>query len=675
MIRKHGVYLCAILESHIQSKNLRSICSKVFSSWNWMSNHQCCHSGTRIIIGWNPSFVDVMLISQTDQVMHCQVKLIVENKSLFCSFVYAGNLQTHRRELWDNLLRHSKFVKKNPWSMMGDFNVSLNMEDSSSSMSGISAAMREFKECISSINMEDINSSGFHFTWHQKRLSGAGIMKKIDRVMGNDGFITNFDGAYADFQAFGLSDHCPAILKFPVRNSGKTKSFRFANFITNKPEFYQLVADAWKVQVGGHKMFQIVKKLCSLKKPCRNLMWNKGNLHERVNELRGDLETAQRAVEQNPYDDIARAHERRILNLFNEVSLDEERLLKQRSKIQWLKVGDTNTAYFHKVVKGKQHRSHIQRVVNSESVTVEGDLVPRAFVDHYTKFLGSQSQVNPIRNPRSLFSKTLPRNIAMEMVRPIMKEDVKNAIFDIGEEKSAGPDGFTSSFFRAAWDVIGDDIFLAIQDFFRNGNLLREINHTVISLLPKVSTPKGITDYRPISCCNVLYKCISKILANRIKEGLNFIVSGNQSAFVPGRSISDSILLTQELIKNYHIDRGIPRCAFKIDIQKAYDTVNWTFLRNILTFFGFHVKMVDWIMTCVSSTSFSINVNGELHGFFKGERGLRQGDPISPYLFTLVMELKCLLCYLFVMRKKSPSSGFTQNVKLWRLLACVLRTT
>lgn len=163
------------------------------------------------------------------------------------------------------------------------------------------------------------------------------------------------------------------------------------------------------------------------------------------------------------------------------------------------------------------------------------------------------------------------------MVRPILKDDVKKAIFNIGEEKSADPHGFTLSFFKASWDIIGDDLYVAVQDFFRNGKLLWEIIHTIISMLPKVSTPKGVTDYRPISCCNVVYKCVSKILADRVKEGLNLIVSDNQFAFIPGRSISDSILLTQELIKNYHIDRGIPRCAFKIDIQKAYDTVNLSF--------------------------------------------------------------------------------------------------
>lgn len=124
------------------------------------------------------------------------------------------------------------------------------------------------------------------------------------------------------------------------------------------------------------------------------------------------------------------------------------------------------------------------------------------------------------------------------------------------------------------------------------------------------------------------------------------MVSINQSAFVPGRRIYDNILLTQELMWNYHRGRGPPRCAFKVDIQKAYDTVNWAFIRSILIGFGFHHKMVDWITVCVSSTSYSICVNGDLHGWFQGKWGLQQGDPLSPYLFTLVMDGHDLYFYI-----------------------------
>lgn len=163
-------------------------------------------------------------------------------------------------------------------------------------------------------------------------------------------------------------------------------------------------------------------------------------------------------------------------------------------------------------------------------------------------------------------------------------------------------------------------IYVTVTEFFSNEKLLR-VNNTIIALIPKVSTPSKITDYRPISCCNVIYKCISRIITTRMKDGLMDIVSDNQSAFIPGRSISDNILLTQELMKNYHIQRGTPRCTFKIDIQKAYDTVDWSFLRSILFNFGFHHVKIDWIMACVTSTSFSISYTGICMVFSRKSEG------------------------------------------------------
>ncbi|PRQ20031.1 putative RNA-directed DNA polymerase [Rosa chinensis] len=204
--------------------------------------------------------------------------------------------------------------------------------------------------------------------------------------------------------------------------------------------------------------------------------------------------------------------------------------------------------------------------------------------------------------------------------------------------KAPGPDGFNCCFFQKAWSIIGEDVVAAVKEFFSSGLLLKELNSTIITLVPKVANPTTMSDFRPISCCNTLYKIIAKLLANKLKGVLHLIVGPSQSAFIPGRRIGDNILLAQELLRDYHKAIGHPRCTLMVDIMKAYDTFEWDFILATLEAFNIPPTLISWIKSCISSLRFSVAVNGELAGFFASKWGLRQGDPLSPYLFVIAME-------------------------------------
>ena len=246
--------------------------------------------------------------------------------------------------------------------------------------------------------------------------------------------------------------------------------------------------------------------------------------------------------------------------------------------------------------------------------------------------------------------------------RNFQAEEVDQALKQMAPLTAPGPDGMSPIFYKTYWHIVGKDVTTMVLNALNSGVVHESLNPTFISLIPKIKNPKKVSDFRPISLCNVVYKLISKVLVNRLKKILSNLVFESQSAFLSGRLISDNVLVAFETL--HYLKRKtqgkLGFMALKLDMSKAYDRVEWVFLEKIMRKLGFTDKLVTLIMSCLTSVSYAVLLNGQPVGNIKPTRGLRQGDPLSPYLFLLcAMGLQGLL-------KKVEANGDIRGVSLCR---------
>ncbi|KAG7588439.1 Reverse transcriptase domain [Arabidopsis suecica] len=641
-IRHYRPTFGSLIETKVKLHKSQKYINSTFPGWNFAGNYEFAELG-RIWVVWDPS-VRLSIHSKSSQMITCLVHLPNSGKEVAISYIYAVNCKYGRQNLWEEIegLASDPIIFSKPWVAMGDFNQIMHPSENSTGGTRISKGMYEFRQCALNAGLSDLSFRGSNYTWWNKREANP-IAKKLDRVMVNDNWLMEFPLAYATFGDPDVSDHCPGCLVMGT-NTPSRKPFMVSHFLMQHRDFIPRVSEFWKdTIVDGTAMFCFSKKLKLLKRVIKDL--NKehfSDLEIRVKEAHSRLTQSQYNLLANPSPILAEL-EKKAHKDWLTLAMAEEKFLFQRSRVKWVDSGDCNSSYFHRMVSTRRAINQIHYLDDDEGLRIQDKAAIQVHcVDYFSSLLGTAS-LSLTDADKSLISSLTPYrcdSATKEALQAVISDaEIKKEVFSLPRNKSPGPDGYTGEFFRATWDIIGDDLTRAVKEFFSSGQILKQWNATAITLIPKRVGADKIGEFRPISCCNAVYKIVSKILARRLQSLLPTMISNSQSAFVQGRLLVENVLLATEMVQGFNRGSASARGFLKVDLRKAFDSVNWEFILYILEVSDFPPVFCNWIRLCMTTTSFSIKVNGDLCGFFKGKRGLRQGDPISPPLFFMAMEV------------------------------------
>ena len=517
--------------------------------------------------------------------------------------------------LMQNLYRE----EERPWLCGGDFNLMLWSTEKQGGRDFNFEEAEILRNALDCCKLEDLHFVGHPFTWTNNQGGEKNLQERLDRFVANAAWRYKYEHSFVAHLEKRRSDHLPLVLHIrkkrpPSKEEKKRRLFRFEEMWTREEECGEVIDNMWRQ--GGDVCGNLNRMARELRE------WSCKRFGEFAKEMRAcKLQMGKLMEEDQTSETINRM--RAIDERMDELEKREEIYWKQRSRQDWLKHGDQNTRFFHEKAKQRVARNQIRRLKNEAGVWFEEEEeIAGVLVQHFRDLFKANEyiEMTPVLDAVETKYTTQMSNMLAENFR---REEIEEAIKQMHPTKAPGPDGMCALFYQKYWATIGNDICGEILEILNNGGDIGAINQTHIVLIPKKKTCESPVDFRPISLCNVYYKILSKVLANRLKRVLPTLIHETQSGFVPGRLITDNILVAYEC---FHYLRKKKKgkdgyLGLKLDMSKAYDRVEWIFLEKMMLKMGFPDRYVKLIMGCVSTTSFSILVNGQPSPQFRTSTG------------------------------------------------------
>ena len=645
ILKKFKTDVLAVFETHASGERAGRICHGLGFDQTFRVDAVGQSGGLWLL--WRSEVGEVEVVESSDQFIYA--RLSKDQEVLNLIVVYAAPSVTRRSGLWTRLGDLMSTVS-GPLMIGGDFNTILRIDERSGGNGQLSPDSIAFGNWINENSLIDMGFRGSSYTWRRGREERWCVAKRLDRVLCCPHARLKWHEATVTHLPFLASDHAPLYIQLEpeVRGNPRRRPFRFEAAWLSHPGFKELLSSSWQREISTPE---------ALKKLHQTLRrWNKevfGDVQMRKEKLMGEIKAIQDLLDQR-HDDALLKKEEELLKEFECVLEQEEMLWFQKSREKWIDLGDRNTKFFHTSTVVRRSRNRVDMLKNSEDVWVTNSVELEQLATTYYKRLYSLEDVDEFVDSLSpLGFPRIDETDARDLNKQFVAVEVVKAVQSMGKFKAPGPDGFQAVFYQDCWDIVGESVLKFVLSFFATGSLPRDTNNALIALIPKVAKPERITQFRPISLCNVLFKIITKAMVGRLKCVMDKLVGPAQASFIPGRLSMDNIVVIQEAVHSMRRKKGRSGwMLLKLDLEKAYDRIRWDFLEDTLKAAGLSEVWTRWIMNCVSGPSMNLLWNGERTGSFQPRRGLRQGDPLSPYLFVLCMERLCHMIDLSTASKK-----------------------